>query len=220
MYFEPAAAAEWIVMRFSLATKFSVLLLLLLSGCEQFESRGVARPNIVIVREFAAPLGVVTLDPSFGFSLNRSQPGVPPRQRGGAVARAASFALADSIVERLRALGFDAVRSQTEQPEAGARALIVTGAFRKIDEGYRRQVGAENSNVTAETQVQYIGPDTPPRVLLSQRLDSARVRGEGSVTAVAARAGGIDFEARKLGAEIARQIADLARRNGWPGAAR
>src|SRR5947209_14021973 len=162
------SAAEWFVMRFSLAAPFSALLLLLISGCSEIESRGLAHPNVVIVREFAAPLGVVTLDPSFGFSLNRSEPGVPPRQRGAAVARAASYALADSIVERLRALGLDAVRSQTEQPEPGARALIVTGAFRKIDEGYRRQVGAENSNVAADAQVQYVSPDGPAKVLLSQ----------------------------------------------------
>jgi hypothetical protein len=207
-------------MRFSWAAPFFALVLLLTSGCAETESSGLAHPNVMIVRDFAAPVGVVTLDPSFGFSLNRRESGVPPRQRGAAVARAASFALADSIVERLRAYGYDAVRSQTEQPEPGGRALIVTGAFRKIDEGYRRQVGAENRNVTAEAQVQYVSPDGPPRVLLSQRLDSARVRGEGSVTAAAVRAGGIDVEARKLGAEIARQIADLARRNGWPGASR
>src|SRR5437764_14193211 len=129
-----STAAEWFVMRFPLTAALSALLLLV-SACAETDTGGLAHPNVIIVREFAAPLGVVTLDPSFGFSLNRSQPGVPPRQRGGAVARAASFALADSIVERLRALGFDAVRSQTEQPEAGAPALIVTGAFRKVDEG-------------------------------------------------------------------------------------
>jgi hypothetical protein len=217
MYVAAPAAAEWIVMRFSWAVSSAAVLLLLLltSGCSETESRGLAHPNVVIVRDFAAPVGVVTLDPSFGFSLNRSEPGVPPRQRGAAVARAASFALADTIVERLRGLGFDAVRSQTEQPEPGARALIVTGAFRKIDEGYRRQVGAENSNVAAEAQVQYVSSDGSTKVLLSQRLDSARLRGEGGVTAAAARAGGVDVEARKLGAEIARQIADVARRNGW-----
>src|SRR5690242_4602736 len=122
-------------MRFSWAVSSAAVLLLLLSGCSEIESRGLAHPNVMIVRDFAAPVGVVTLDPSFGFSLNRGESGVPPRQRGAAVARAASFALADSIAERLRAFGYDAVRSQTEQPEPGARALIVTGAFRKIDEG-------------------------------------------------------------------------------------
>ena len=204
-------------MRFSLATKLSALLLLLLSGCEVFESRGIAHPNIVIVREFAAPLGVVTLDTSFGFSLSRGEPGEPPRQRGAAVARAAAFALADGIVERLHALGFDAVRSQTEQPEPGARALIVTGAFRKIDEGYRRNVGSENSNVVAEAQLQYVAADAPARILQSLQLDSARLRGDSS----AVRGGsGIDAQARRIAAEIARQIADIARRNGWAVAAR
>lgn len=207
-------------MRLFWAAPLFSLVLLLTNGCTETERGGLAHPNIVIVRDFAAPLGVVTLDPSFGFSLNRGEAGVPPRQRGGAVARAASFALADGVVERLRGLGFDAVRSQTEQPEPGARALIVTGAFRKIDEGYRRNVGAENSTVIADAQIQYVAADSPARVLQSVRVDSGRLRGE-SVSPASARGGsGIDSQARRLGAEIATQIADIARRNGWPAAGR
>jgi N-acetylmuramoyl-L-alanine amidase len=208
-------------MRISLAACLSALLLVVLAGCSETESDRIAHPNVVIVRDFAAPLGVVTLDPSFGFSLNRGESGVPPRQRGGAVARAASFALTDSIADRLRALGFDVLRSQTEQPEPDARALIVTGAFRKINEGYRREVGAENSSVAVDARVDYSAPASQSQPLLSLHLDSAELRGEAGATTAAARGGpAVNAGARQIGAEIASRIAEVARRNNWPIAAR
>jgi len=208
-------------MRFSLSASLSALLLVVLAGCSETDSTGIAHPNVVIVREFAAPLGVVTLDPSFGFSLNRGTPGVPTRKRAEAVARAASFAVADSIAERLRALGFDVVRSTTAQPEPGARSLIVVGAFRKIDEGYRRRVGAENSSVVADAAVEYAASGAPVQPLLNIHADSGRLRGEPGVSSVSARgSGGIDAQAKRVGADIARQIAELARRNNWAVAGR
>ena len=208
-------------MRISLAASLSGLLLVLLIGCSETENDRIAHPNVVIVREFAAPLGAVTLDPSFGFSLNRGESGVPPRQRGGAVARAASFALADSIAERLRLLGFDVMRSETDQPEPDARALIVTGAFRKINEGYRREVGAENSSVAVDARVEYSAPASQSQTLLSLHLDSAELHGGAGLTTAAVRGGpGVNANARQVGAEIARRIAEIARRNNWPIAAR
>ena len=209
------------LMRISLAASLSALLLVVLAGCSETESDHIAHPNVVIVRDFAAPLGAVTLDPSFGFSLNRGESGVPPRQRGGAVARAASFALTDRIADRLRALGFDVLRSQTEQPEPDARALIVTGAFRKINEGYRREVGEENSSVAVDVRVDYSAPASQSQTLLTLRLDSAELHGEAGVTTAAARGGpGVNASARQIGAEIAGRIAEIARRNNWPIAAR
>lgn len=194
-----------------------VLLMLLVSGCTETSSGSLVHPNVVIVREFAAPLGVVTLDPSFGFSLHRGEAGVPPRQRGAAVARAAAFAVADSIADRLRAAGFDAIRSDSDQPEPGARALVVVGAFRKIDEGYRRSVGAENSNIVADAAVEYAAPGEPARPLLNIHADSRNLRPEDGVSTAAARgSSGIDAEAKRVGADIARQIVDSARRNNWP----
>jgi hypothetical protein len=197
------------------------LLFLLVAGCTEtgIGIGTVAHPNVVIVREFAAPLGVVTLDPSFGFSLHRGAPGVPPRQRGAAVARAAAFAVADSISDRLRAAGFDVVRSDSDQPQPGAQALIVVGAFRKIDEGYRRRVGAENSNIVADAAVEYATPGEPARPLLNIHTDSRDLPQAPGVSAAAARgSNGIEAEAKRVGAEIARQIIDAARRNNWPGA--
>jgi hypothetical protein len=206
-------------MRIFLAASLSGLLILAIAGC--VDGGRVDHPNVVIVREFAAPLGVVTLDPSFGFSLQRGDPGVPPRERGAGVARAAAFALADTVADRLRALGFDVLRSDTVQPEPQARALIVTGVFRKIDEGYRREVGAENSSIAVDARVDYSAPAGQSQTLMSLHLDSGALHGGSGAIPAAARGGpSVNAVAREIGAEIARRIAEIGRTNNWPLASR
>jgi hypothetical protein len=199
----------------------AALSLLALVGCaEEAENAAApAHPSLIVVREFAAPAGVVTLDPSFGFSLHRGTPGVPPAQRAGSVARAASFTLADTIVEQLRALGYDAVRSNQSGPEPGGRALVVSGAFRSINEGYRRHAGAGASSVAVDTEIDYAAQNAAPRRLMNFQLDSRQVPGEGT-RGVAARREPINAAAARVGTYIARTVAELARRNNWPGAVR
>src|SRR5205085_9944672 len=96
---------------------FAALLLTILAGCIPQIAGPSGHPNLIIVREFTFSLGAVTLDPSFGFSLHRGEPGVPPRQRAAGVARAAAFSLADAITQQLAASGYDVTRSDTAAPE-------------------------------------------------------------------------------------------------------
>src|SRR5881394_211061 len=139
-------------MRSVLTAISAALFLAALAGCVPERGGSPVHPNPIIVREFSFSLGVVTLDPSFGFSLYRGASGVPPSQRAGGVARAAAFSLADAIAQQVAASGFDAIRSNDAVLEPGARALIVSGAFRHIDEGRRRQVGAENPSIAIDAE--------------------------------------------------------------------
>jgi hypothetical protein len=198
----------------------AALLLLGLSGCaEQAETAAPAHPNLIIVRDFAAPVGVVTLDPSFGFSLQRGGPSVPARERAAGVARAAAFTVADTVVEQLRAYGYDAVRSNEGGPEPGGRALVVSGAFRSIDEGYRRHAGAGASSIAVDTEVNFAAQNEAPRRLMAFPLDSRQVPREGT-QGVSPRREPINAAAARVGAFIARNVAELARRDSWPGAPR
>ena len=106
-------------MRTSLTAASAFLLLVILAGCVPQPAGSPAHPNPIIVREFTYSLGVITLDPSFGFSLYRGGAGVPPRQRAAGVGRAAAFSLADSITEQLITSGYDAIRSDDATPEPG-----------------------------------------------------------------------------------------------------
>ena len=207
-------------MRWRVKAGCAALYALALAGCADGETTGLARPNLIIVREFAASEGVVTLDPSFGFSLYRGSAGVPPRQRAASVGRAAAFNLADTVVEQLRGLGYDAVRSDGAAPQPGGRALVVTGAFRQINEGHRRHVGAEDASITVDGAIDYQSAGAAPRRLTTFSLDSRQVPREPIVSASARGGSDVNNAAVRVGHAVARAVVELARRNNWPGASR
>src|SRR5262249_15195305 len=151
-----------------------LLVVLGLAGCID-EGAGGARPDMIVVTEFAVTPATVVLDPSFGFSLYRGQPGVPQQQRATSIANAVGFLVSDTITERLRQLGYDTASTTDPNPRIDSRALIVTGAFRQIDEGHRRQVGAEQSAVVADVQVRATGPGARPDPVLSLHVDSRQL---------------------------------------------
>jgi hypothetical protein len=202
-----------------LRTGLAILFCLAATACAE-DSAGLARPNAIIVREFALNQAAITLDPSFGFSLHRGTPGVPPRQRAASVGRAVAFSVSDAVVEQLRQAGYDAVRSDSASAEPGGRALIVTGAIRHIDEGQRRRVGAHDPSVAASGEIDYrTGAGAAPQRLTNFSLDSRQVPRERVSTALA---GGneINAAAVRLGHAIAQSVLDIARRQNWPGASR
>lgn len=193
-------------MRSFLKAAAAILLLGLVAGCvPPTESGGAGHPNPIIVRDFTASPGVVILDPSFGFSLYRGAPGVPPRRRAASVARAAAFSLADAIATNLAALGYDAFRSDTATADPGGRALIVSGSLRRINEGRRRQ----GASVDADIEISYQATGAAPQQL------TAFHHGAG------ARAGaGVSAAAAAVGHVVADYVADVARSNNWPAAGR
>ena len=207
-------------MRWRVKAGCAALLALALAGCAEGETTGLTRPNLIIVRDFTASEGVVTLDPSFGFSLYRGAQGVPPRQRAASVGRAAAFNLADTVVEQLRGLGYDAIRSDAAAPQSGGRALLVTGAFRQINEGYRRRVGAEDASVAVTGEIDYQSAGDAPRRLTTFALDSRQVPRAPVVSASARGGSDVNSAATRVGHAVARAVVELARRNNWPGASR
>src|SRR5712691_2532860 len=207
-------------MRSVLTAVSAALFAVTLAGCVPEHGGSTVHPNPIIVREFVASTGVVTLDPSFGFSLDRGASGVPPRQRAGGVARAAAFNLADAITQQLVASGYDAIRSDTAVPEPGARALIVTGRFRHIDEGRRRSVGAENPSLAVDAEIAYQVEAAAPQRITDLHLDSRQVP-QSAVVGVSARRGvDVNLAATRVGGAIARYVGETARLNNWPRAVR
>ena len=206
-------------MRWRVKAGCAALYALALAGCAEVET-GPARPNLIVVREFAVSPGVVTLDPSFGFSLYRGSTGVPPRERAASVGRAAAFNLADTVVEQLRGLGYDAIRSDAASALPGGRALVVTGAFRQINEGHRRHVGAEDASIAVDGEVDYQSAGAAPRRLTTFSLDSRQAPREPIVSALARHGSDVNGAAVRVGHAVARAVVELARRNSWPGASR
>jgi len=186
----------------------------LLAGCAL--QQPTAHPNPIIVREFSYSLGAVTLDPSFGFSLYRGSAGVPPRQRAGSVARGAAFSLADAVAQQLSLLGYDVIRDDTTQPEPGARAIVVTGSFRHIDEGRRRHVGAENPSIAVDAAIDYQAAGAAPQRITELQLDSNRIARDAIVPTSGRRGVDVNAAASRVGGALARFVSDTARLNNWP----
>lgn len=175
---------------------------------------GNAHPNLIIVREFAFSPGVVTLDPSLGFSLNRGEPGVPAARRAESVARGAAFSLADAITQQLTQLGYDVAHIEAGSAEPSGRALVVTGTFGRIVEGHRH----EGASVDARAEVDYRAANGGLQQLSTFPMDSRRLPAEGLVPAPGRLGPDVNYQATRLGAAIGRYVADLARTNKWPGA--
>ena len=207
-------------MRPALTAASASLFLVIFAGCVPQPAGSPAHPNPIIVREFAFSPGVVTLDPSFGFSLHRGSAGVPPRQRAAGVGRAAAFSLADAITEQLITSGYDAIRSDDAAPEPGARALIVAGAFRQIDEGRRRRVDAENPSIAVDAEIGHQIAGTAPQRITELHRDSRRVPRSGIAGVSARRRADTNLAATGVGAAIARTVIETARLNNWPPAPR
>jgi hypothetical protein len=200
-----------------LKTGFAILICLAATACAE-DSAGLARPNAIIVREFALNQAAITLDPSFGFSLHRGTPGVPPRQRAASVGRAVAFSVSDAIVEQLRQAGYDAIRSDGTSAEPGDRALIVTGAIRHIDEGQRRHIGSQS--VAASGEIDYrTGAGGASQRLANFSLDSRQTVRERVASTLAGR-NEINGAAVRLGHAIAQSVLEVARRQNWPGTSR
>ena len=206
-------------MRSPFIAAVAALLLVIVAGCAEVVAPPPGNPTPIIVREFAVSPGIVTLDPSFGFSLRRGERGVPRSQRAAGLGRAVAFNLADAMTESLTRLGYSVIRSENATAEPGARALIVSGAFRRIDEGNRRRVGAENSGVTVDLAIDYQAYGMTPQRLAVLQLDSRQLGGERLVAASARQRGDVKIAASQLGAAIGRYVGEAARLQKWPAAA-
>jgi hypothetical protein len=201
--------------RRSIVRFLAALPLLALGACVEGVTVPSGTSDFIVVSDFAVPEGAVHLDTSFGFSLSRGSQGVPLEQRAASIGRAVGFLVTDAITERLRAQGYDAASTTDPEPRPGGRALIVTGRFRTIDEGRRRRVGDENSAVIAEVQIKAQIPGRALATVQSFAVDSRTAPRVAARSAATRRETGVDADATRIGAEIARVVADVARRNNW-----
>lgn len=199
-------------------TRFAAVLpLLVLAACAQTGATVLPgkSSDFIVVSDFTVPPGVVRLDPTMGFSLYRGEPGVPTRQRAASIGRAVGFLVTDTIVDRLRALGYDAVSTSSPNPAgSGYRALIVSGTFRIIGEGNRRRAGDEHSAVIVDAAIkaELPGGIQPVQSFMVDSRSAPRVHDNNGATS---RETGVDADATNVGAEIARVVGEIARRNNW-----
>ena len=172
--------------------------------------------DFIVITDFIVPAGAMKLDPSFGFSLYRGEPGVPAQQRAASIGRAVGFLVTDTIVDRLRALGYDAVSTTDPSPKTGSRTLVVTGAFREINEGERRRPTEVGSAVIADVQIKAEIPGLAGlQPVQNFAVDSRTAPRAGAPGATTRRETGVNADAARVGAQIAAVVGEVARRNNW-----
>jgi hypothetical protein len=177
--------------------------------------------DFIVVSDFAVPENAVRLDPTMGFSLYRGEAGVPKQQRATSVGRAVSFLVTDTVVDQLRARGYDTVSTSNPNPsDTGHRALIVSGTLTTVDEGNRRRAGDEHSAVIGRVNIRAELPGGGSQNVQSFAVDSRSAPPATANNGATQRETGVDADATRIGAEIARVVADVARRNNWVPATR
>ncbi|HTV90421.1 MAG TPA: hypothetical protein VME41_15500 [Stellaceae bacterium] len=194
----------------------AALSLLVVAGCATRHTEETGTPahsNPIVIDQFAVSPGVITLDPTLGYSLNRGAPGVPRRERAEAVGRAAAFNLGDAIRRELQGLGYDVVSGDEAAVQSAERALIVSGAFRHIDEGRRH----EGASVAVDVTIEFEDAGQPPHRLTAFTLTSQRLPREDLVPASGRRGEDVNYEASRVGAAVGRYVAQLAQTDHWPG---
>src|SRR5580700_626339 len=189
---------------FGMWRTIAALPFLALAACVEGVTVPGPASDFVVVSDFTVPEGAVRLDPSFGFSLYRGEPGVPAQQRAASIGRAVGFLVTDTIVDRLRALGYDTVSTTDPSPKTGARTLIVAGAFREIDEGERRRPNEVGSAVIADVQIKAEIPGLAGlQPVQSFSVDSRAAPRAGAPSAATRRETGVNADATRIGAQIA-----------------
>jgi hypothetical protein len=127
-----------------------------------------------------------------------------------------AFLVTDTVVDRLRAQGYDAVSTVNPMPTgSGYRALLVSGRLSTIDEGQRRRVGHEHSAVIGQVDIKAELPGGATQTVQSFAVDSRTAPPARPESGATRRETGVDADATNIGAEIARVVADVARRNNW-----
>jgi len=132
----------------------------------------LARPDVVLVRDFAVTPGEVQLDRGISARLIGAMGGASASTQEVAVARQVVGAISTALAAEINKLGLPAQTSGAAVEPAWQKRLIIEGQIVSIDEGNRTRrtmigLGAGHSEVDADTQALYELKGTPPRLVES-----------------------------------------------------
>jgi len=219
------------------------LALAMLAGCASTDviqtrrAGELPRPERVLVRNFAVTLADVELDRGLGPTISRDAQGEVASSQALELGRAASDALAEAMVARLREAGIPAQRASRNAP-VDPRALIVTGKFLTMDEGNQTLrvlvgFGLGGSEVRTRTQTwleEQLIAEAETIAKSGKKPGVAVTLGAGAAmgtaaTAAAVAAGttavseglltSVQADARRTGDELAERIVRAYRERGW-----
>ncbi len=199
----------------------------------------LARPGVVVVRNFALDPASIAVDQGVGGRLRRGANGVSASDAQLRDADDIQLALTDTLVKAIRAMGLDAQLDTGHTPPGDA--VVIEGQVTSANEGNqtRRTVvgfGAGKSSVTVTAQLLYSRSGAAPQLLQTYQGDSnsGRMPGlaagaagaavTGSAAALAVGAGAhvltqprtqVGAEAQRMAKRMSVQIGQFFARQGW-----
>ena len=225
-----------------------LLAVLLAAGCASTQATTtmqyagpVPKPDRIVVYRFATTPEEVQLDRS-PTAVTWKLQGISASTERQDVARKVSAKLADSLVQKIRALGLPAELGEGPPPLGEGSVLVVDGHFLAIDEGSRAErvtigLGAGRSNVRTSVQVVEVRPEGR-RVVDQFDVDakSGRKPGMAETMGVGAAAGhlatsaavsaagavgteafgtNVESDAERTAAKIAKMLENFFAERGW-----
>ena len=226
---------------------FAILAVLLLAACGSnvkssgpvpTTARGLPRPMVVVVNNFAVDASAVEVDNGLGGRVRRAVSGTDQAQEQAKAATGAQAAVRDSLIKQLSAMPLP-----VQAAGAGgvtAPYVEIRGRMTSIDEGNQTRrnligLGAGQSDVTATAELYYVAPGSAP--ILMQSYDGKASSGHmpglavggagaaaGHVAMAAANTGAhvaeigkadTDNEAEKLANDLATKLGGIFVQEGW-----
>ena len=213
------------------------------SAAQLPEGVPLARPALVLVRDFATDAGEVQLDSGVRSRLLALVSGGSPDTRRVDVANAVRSVATETLVARIQEMGLRAEGAgRSIEGEPRGPVVTVTGQVLDVDQGNRTRrtligFGAGKSDVGADVQVYYRAPGTANGLLaaFSADSDSGHMPGAavtlgagaaaGHVAASALASGGLhaasehrtdsEREAEKLAGGVADSLRKVFAARGW-----
>jgi hypothetical protein len=230
----------------------AALLALPVAGCNQakvVEEQAYAGPRLpapsrILVRDFAVSPADVQLDQGIRNRVEQTFTAASPDDQRLAAARTAASALAEALVQALRASpDLPVERGPPGAAPMPGRTLLVEGRLLAVDEGNRTQrrmigFGRGQARMVAEARLYWIEPGAAPRQIeafggttdsgsapgmagslgvgaAARRLATSAAAGGGAHAAIeGSRADDVD-EARRIGTALGAKVKQFCVAQGW-----
>jgi hypothetical protein len=213
--------------------------------CQTYPPAQLPRPDLIVVRDFAASPDQVKLDSGLGSRLTSAlESESAADQKRAATAAKVVNAVADTLVQQIQSLGLSAGRAGPDMaPSPYQKVAIIDGQFLKIDQGNRTRrtvigFGAGASRVEADAQLSYQAPGIPPQLLIGYDASGKSrstpgmavtmgVGGMAGRAATSALVGGglhayseangstVEADGTRMAKDLAKQLAGYFAAQGW-----